>query len=431
MLETTMPAHPPDLDVAGAEVGVLPGDAVVFLVQADGVRQGDGLAVVVVDHAVQVGDLAEAVAAEFQGVGEQPDAVLALVEHQLAVVHRAGVAVGDEHLAQARAVDDAAAVVADPVQHQALAGGEADPQVPLLPGQVVAVDAEARALVLGDVQWLDVRARAVGEVRDVLRVGDLRRGVVGLLLRHREDAVVLDADDGQRVQVDLGDDAVDRVGVAVVVRVVAHPGERRHEAAVVGADAGLDVRRGPRVDHAQVEVGDAALAHRLLPARVVADDVLGGHELFEHDARLDAGHPLVVDDLAVREPDDALVGGVLGPLPDDDLGEPVRDGAALFEGDDLVLGRLVERDVHEPRGFAEALGRLDGASGGLDLRGGQRGERVRRRRVNSAGRVLGVNKKSHAHSRNAERFVVNVYLLRASDTLPLLLSIAPEAGQSP
>jgi hypothetical protein len=56
---------------------------------------------------------------------------------------------------------------------------------------------------------------------------------------------------------------------------------------------------------------------------------------------------------------------------------------------------------------------------------------VRRRRVNSAGRVLGVNKKSHAHSRNAKRFVVNVYLLRASDTLPLLLPIAPEAGHSP
>ena len=67
-----------------------------------------GRAVVVVDHAVQVGDLAEAVAAEFEGVGEQADAVLALVEDQLAVVHRAGVAVRDEHLAQARAVDDAA-----------------------------------------------------------------------------------------------------------------------------------------------------------------------------------------------------------------------------------------------------------------------------------------------------------------------------------
>ena len=287
------PAHPPDFRVAGAEVGVLPGDAVVLFVQADGVRHGDGLAVVVVDHAVQVGDLAEAVAAELQGVGEQADAVLALVEDQLAVVHRAGVAVGYEHLAEARAVDDAAAVVLDPVQDQAFSCREADPQVPLLPLQVVAVDCEARALVLGDVERLDVRARAVGEVRDVLRVGDLGGGVVALLRRQRQDAVVFHADDGHRVQVDPGDDAVDRVGVAVVLRVVAHPGERGDEAAVVGADAGLDVRRGPRVDHAQVEVGDAALAHRLLPARVLADDVLGGHELFEHDARLDAGDLLV------------------------------------------------------------------------------------------------------------------------------------------
>ena len=357
----------------------------VFLVQADGVRQDDGLAVVVVDHAVQVGDLAEAVAAELKGVGEQADAVLPLVEHQLAVVHRARVAVGDEHLAQARAVDDAPSRVADAVQDQAFSRREADPQVPLLPPQVVAVDGEARALVLGDVERLNVRTRPGGEVRDVLRVGDLRRGVVGLLLRQRPDAVVFDAHDGQRVQVDPGHHAVDRVGVAVVVRVVAHPGQRRDEPAVVGANARLDVRRGPRVDHAQVEVGDAALAHRLLPARVLADDVLGGHELFEHDARLDAGHPLVVDDPATGEHDDRLVGDVLGPLPDHDLGEPAGEGTALLEGDDLVLGRLVERDVHEPRGCAEALGRLDGASGGLDLRGGQRGERVRRRRVNSVG----------------------------------------------
>ena len=102
----------------------------------------------------------------------------------------------------------------------------------------------------------------------------------------------------------------------------------RDEAAVVGADAGLDVRRRPRVDHAQVEVGDAALAHRRLPARVLADDVLGGEELLEHDARLDAGNPLVVDDLAVAEPDDALVGRVLRPLPETTLTSRSGAGAA-------------------------------------------------------------------------------------------------------
>ena len=128
-------AHAADLGVAGAEVGVLPGDAVVLFVQADGVLHRDRVAVVVVDDAVQVDDLAEAVAAEFERVGEQADAVLPLVEDQLAVVGQARVAVGDEHLGQARAVDDRAAGVVDLVQDQALAGGEADPQVPLLPGR--------------------------------------------------------------------------------------------------------------------------------------------------------------------------------------------------------------------------------------------------------------------------------------------------------
>jgi len=171
--------------------------------------------------------------------------------------------------------------------------------------------------------------------------------------------VVLHADHGQRVQVDLGDHPVDRVRVTVVVRVVADPGKRRNEAAVIGSDAGLDVRGGPWVDHAQVEVGDAALAHRLLPARVLADDVLSGQELFQHDTRLHAGHPLVAEQLRVRQPDDGFVGGVLGPLPDDDPGQPGGDGAAFFEGHDLAFGRLVKRDIDEPRGAAETLGRFD------------------------------------------------------------------------
>ena len=209
-------AHAADFGVAGAEVGMLPGDAVVLFVQADGVLHRDRVAVVVVDDAVQVDDLAEAVAAEFQGVGEQADAVLPLVEDQLAVVGRARVAVGDEHLGQARAVDDRAAGVVDLVQDQALARGEADPQVPLLPFEVVVLDGEAGALVLDDVERLDVGSGAVGEVGDVVRVGDRGGGVVAGLLRDRDDAVVLDLDDGERVQVDERAHVLDRVGVAVV-----------------------------------------------------------------------------------------------------------------------------------------------------------------------------------------------------------------------
>jgi hypothetical protein len=48
----------------------------------------------------------------------------------------------------------------------------------------------------------------------------------------------------------------------------------------------------------------------------------------------------------------------------------------FFEREDVLLGRLAERDVDEPRGVLEALGPLDGGGGGLDLAGGERGERV-------------------------------------------------------
>ncbi len=253
------------------------------------------------------------------------------------------------------------AVVGDPVQHQALAGGEADPQVPLLPAQVVPVDLEAGPLGLGDVERLDVLPRPFGEVGDVLRVGDLLGRVVGPLLRHRDDAVVLHADHGQRVQVDPGHHPVDRVGVAVVVRVVAHPGQRGDEAAVVGPDAVLHVGRRPRVDHAQAEVGHAALAHRLLPPRVAPDDVLGGEELLEHDARLHARELGVADHLAVGQPHHSLERGVLRAVPDDHLDQAVGRRPALLERDDVTLGGLVERDVDEPGGVAEAPGRLDRA----------------------------------------------------------------------
>src|ERR1700722_13993562 len=291
------PAHAADFGVAGAEVGMLPGDAMVLFVQADGVLHRERVAVVVVDDAVQVDDLAQAVAPELQRVGEQADAVLPLVEDQLAVVGQARVAVGDEHLAEGGTVDDRPAGVVDLVQDQALAGGEADPQVPLLPFQVVVPDGEAGALVLDDVEWLDVGSGAVREVGDVVRVGDRGGGVVAGLLRDRDDAFVLDRHDGKRVEVDERADVLDRVGVAVVARAFTDPGEGRDETAVGRADAGFDVGRRPRVDHAQVEVGYAALAHGVLPARVVADDVLGGEELLEHHARLHAGDAPEVDDL--------------------------------------------------------------------------------------------------------------------------------------
>ncbi len=59
------PPRSPDLR-AGGRIHVLPQDPVIFLVDADGVRYGPRLASGVVQYGVQVGDLAQAVAAALQ-----------------------------------------------------------------------------------------------------------------------------------------------------------------------------------------------------------------------------------------------------------------------------------------------------------------------------------------------------------------------------
>ena len=79
------PARAAHLRVVGQPaVGVLPEDAEVFLVHADGVLDRQRLAAAVAQVGVEVADQAEAVAAELQAVGAHAHAVLADVEGVLA-----------------------------------------------------------------------------------------------------------------------------------------------------------------------------------------------------------------------------------------------------------------------------------------------------------------------------------------------------------
>src|SRR5206468_2040063 len=97
------------------DVGVLPQDAGVFFVDADGVRYGPGLAGVVGDGGVQVGDLAQAVAAQLERVGPLADQVLTGVEVSLPVPELR-VAVGYDHLRDRGPVEHRTVVQADLVQ---------------------------------------------------------------------------------------------------------------------------------------------------------------------------------------------------------------------------------------------------------------------------------------------------------------------------
>ena len=99
------PARPAHL---GSDLGVdvLPEDGVVLLVDADRLRDPVGLAARVVHDRVEVGDLAEAVAAELERRGHEPEPPLADVERGAAVVVGGGIAVGDDHLGEREPVGD-------------------------------------------------------------------------------------------------------------------------------------------------------------------------------------------------------------------------------------------------------------------------------------------------------------------------------------
>ena len=87
---------------------MLPEDAVILLVHADGVLDGQRLAAAVAQVGVEIVDQAEAVAAQLQAVGAHAHAVFADVEGVLAALGRARIAVGDDHFRQRGAIEDRA-----------------------------------------------------------------------------------------------------------------------------------------------------------------------------------------------------------------------------------------------------------------------------------------------------------------------------------
>src|SRR5689334_7104131 len=374
------PPRAPDLGLAGPPVHVLPAHAVVFLVQADHVLDHLGVAVVVVQPGVEVVDLAQAVAAQFQAVGQDPDAVLPHVEDVLAVVRRVRVAVRDEHLRERGAVDHrpecSVVLVANQEEDQPFARGEADPEPPFLPVHLVPVHGEAGAVRLGDLDGLQVLPGAVREMRNVRGVAYSFGGVVAAARRQRHHSVVLDVHDFHAVEVEADDQALHRAGVSVVVRITpAHPGQRPEEAAPGGRVLGAVVADRPGVDHDHVEVGDAPPAHRLLPAGILPDGLLGGQELLQHDRWLDTGHLAPQPNLPGGQGDDGLVRSVFGPLPEHDVRLALERLARLV-AQDVILGRLPQRDVDETGARGQAAVAPEDPADGLDLLRRQRLQRM-------------------------------------------------------
>ena len=117
-------------------------------------------------------------------------------------------------------------LVSDGVQDKALAGGEAQAESPALPANLPAADFEARALGLDDLERLEIvsqRPDAIGSIGARTR-------------RQRHRAQILHPQYRHVVEVHDGVEAMDRLGIGVVVRPLAivEQGPRHPAARVLG-----------------------------------------------------------------------------------------------------------------------------------------------------------------------------------------------------
>ena len=197
---------------AGHQIDVLPEHRVVFFVQTDGVLDLVRRTCGVVQHRVDVADLAEAVAPQFQRGGHETEPPLADVESGTAVMIERGVAVGDHHLGQRHPVGDvtphAVIIIGDLIDHRTLAIVEAQAHRPVLPTQFGALDGERRAVGLGDVQRLEIGA---------LLTRPRSRHVFAVHRRHSDVELILDLEEFEGVHVDDELQSGNGVGVGVPV----------------------------------------------------------------------------------------------------------------------------------------------------------------------------------------------------------------------
>ena len=131
---------------AGLGVNVLPKDRVVFLMEADGARDLERLAPRVGHHGVDVDDLPEAVAAELKRSGHVTETPLADVKRGSPIVVESRVPVGHHHLGERHPVRDvppgSLIVESNLIDHRTLAEVETQPQRPVLPPHLIAIDSK-------------------------------------------------------------------------------------------------------------------------------------------------------------------------------------------------------------------------------------------------------------------------------------------------
>jgi hypothetical protein len=315
--------------------------------QADRVLHRGRLAEIVGHRHVKIMDVADAIAAELQRIGEFAEAIFAGIERTLPEMIGGRIGIGHDHVGDTGAIDDRALLCAvakrDLVQHEALARGPADTEREILPAHLPAVDREARAFLLHDIERLDVLAH----------LPDRGAIVVARLLRDRNDLLLVDQlHDPVLDQVDQRDHALDRMRVAVVLGVAAPIGDGADQPPAL-LDLAIEIAGGERIDLDQFDlvVIKAATRHGVPPAAVALDDVTDLEHLLDRDRRLavgvDFGEMLPPGHHLVRRKVHDRDMGRAGPAIEQGRGRPSRRRCTRTPAEHVLLGRLLELDMGE------------------------------------------------------------------------------------
>src|SRR5580704_12629652 len=128
-------------------IRVFPKNSVIFLMNADSVRDSERSAAAVHEMRVQIFDMPQAIASEAQAVGAHAHAVFTHVEGVLAHLCRLRIAVRHHHFGKRSAIENGTITSLVPISQmmdgQSFAGVEPDHEVPVLPIDLMTLERKA------------------------------------------------------------------------------------------------------------------------------------------------------------------------------------------------------------------------------------------------------------------------------------------------
>lgn len=257
-------------------------------------------------------------------------------------------------------------VEAHVVQDEALLRVDRGHERPAIPAHLAALHRERHPLGLGD-----------GERAQVLARWHHSRTEVSIRVRDRPAFALLDREHLVRIEIDIGDQMLDRPGVGMVERIGAQVGDRAGEA--VGR-LELVAEHGARehIDLHELQVLDAPRAQRILDPRVAQH--AGGRRLvvLGGDRRARPRDRAPVDDLAAREGDDDLLDPI-GTGEHDERLAPGCGRSPLPPVQVALLLRLPACAAHHARARHDGKCGVRGAAQFISCQRRERGHRHRGR----------------------------------------------------